>query len=129
MDALQKIRWNSLLGWTRPPPLRMTVASLATALTVLLLLVACSQPGEKVELLVTVGSELEDCAGPASMKCLLVNGELFYDTIEGFDHEEGFYYRLKIEREDAFPGEEPPQDSSRYRYRLIEEISKTISPR
>ena len=35
-------------------------------------------------------------------------------------------HRLKIEQYDAFPGQkEPPQDASRYGYRLIEVISKT----
>ena len=97
-------------------------------LTTLPLLLACDQSGEKVNLLVTVGSELEDCDGPASMKCLVVNGELFYDTIEGFDYEEGYYYRLRIERESLYPNEAPPSGESRYRYRLIEVMSKEQPP-
>ena len=75
---------------------------------------------------VTVGPRLLDCVGVAPMKCLEADGLLFYESIEGFEHEEGFSYRLKIERYDAFPGEEePPQDASKYGYRLIEVISKT----
>ena len=59
-------------------------------------------------------------------KCLEVNGRLFYEGIDGFKHKKGYTYRLKIERYDAFPGEkEPPQDASRYGYRLMEVISKT----
>ena len=74
---------------------------------------------------VTVGPEREDCVGVAPMRCLVVDGELFYESIEGFEHEKGYEYRLQIERYDAWPGQaEPPQDASRYGYRLIEVISK-----
>ena len=75
---------------------------------------------------VTVGPKLLDCVGVSPRKCLEVNGSFFYEGIDGFKHEEGYTYRLKIERYDAFPGQkEPPQDTSRYGYRLIEVISKT----
>ena len=74
---------------------------------------------------VTVGPELVDCVGVAEMKCMVVDGEYFYESIEGFDHEEGYTYRLKIERFEAFPGQELPQDASMYGYRLIEVLSKT----
>ena len=60
------------------------------------------------------------------MQCMVVDGELFYDRIDGFDYEQGYVYKLKIERYDAWPDRaEPPQDASRYGYRLIETISKT----
>ena len=82
--------------------------------------------GDVEELLVTVGPRLLDCVGVGPRKCLEVNGELFYESIDGFDHEEGYTYRLRMERYDAFPGKkEPPADASRYGYRLIEVISKT----
>ncbi len=59
------------------------------------------------------------------MKCMVVDGGLFYDSIEGFDYEEGYVYRLKIERYDAWPGQgEPPQDAGRYGYRLVEVLSR-----
>ena len=86
-----------------------------------------SATGDEVKMMeVTVGPELLDCVGVGPRKCLEVDGKLFYDGIDGFKHEEGHTYRLKIERYDAFPEEEePPQDASRYGYRLIEVISKT----
>ena len=88
--------------------------------------VACDYSDERLTLLVTVGSELKDCEGVAPMKCFEVNEQLFYESIEGFDYEEGYVYRLRIERTDLYPGEkEPPQDASRYSYRLIEVVSKT----
>ncbi len=86
---------------------------------------ACDYSGERLALLVTVGSELQDCEGVVNKKCLEVNGELFYNTIEGFSYEEGFIYRLRVERTDLYHGEDnPPQDESRYRYRLLEQVSK-----
>ena len=58
--------------------------------------------------------------------CLIVDGSFFYDEIEGFNHEPGNEYQLRIERYDAFPGRrELPQDAGRYNYRLLEVISKT----
>ena len=74
---------------------------------------------------VVVGPELKDCVGVAPMKCMVVDGLLFYDPIDGFDYEEGYEYRLRIEQFDAWPGQEPPQDAGKYGYRLIEVISKT----
>ena len=109
---------------------RRDVVFAAGLVLVLVALSGCQPDGGStgdVEVMeVTVGPRLLDCVGVAPMKCLEVDGLLFYDSISGFEHEEGFSYRLKIERYDAFPGEEePPQDASRYGYRLIEVISKT----
>lgn len=73
---------------------------------------------------VVVGPELKDCVGVGPMKCMVVDGLLFYDGIDGFDYQEGYEYRLRIEQFDAWPGQEPPQDAGRYGYRLIEIISK-----
>ena len=61
---------------------------------------------------------------------MIVNGEFFYSSIDGFDYEPGYEYRLKIERFDAWPDrDEPPADASKYGYRLLEVIEKaTIAP-
>ena len=106
--------------------------SLATALrtlcivTVVVLAVACGSSKDDEVLEVTVGPELKECIGVGPMQCMVVDGKLFYDRIDGFDYEQGYVYKLKIERYDAWPDrEEPPQDASRYGYRLIETISKT----
>ena len=107
----------------------MRLGGLTAALvTACLAVAACSggsggSAGTVLE--VTVGPELLDCVGVAEMKCMEVDGEYFYESIDGFDHEEGYTYRLKIERFEAFPGQEPPQDASMYGYRLIEILSKT----
>ena len=74
---------------------------------------------------VTVGPELEACDGPFPQQCLVVDGELFYDAIEGFEHEAGYRYRLRIEQYDLFPGRtEIPQDTGRYGYRLVAVLGK-----
>ena len=70
---------------------------------------------------VTVGPYREECVGVAPQMCLLVNDALFYDEIDGFDHQPGYYYRLRIEQYDPWHGQtEIPQDASRYAYRLLE---------
>ena len=75
---------------------------------------------------ITVGPARKECYGPFQRMCLVVDGQFFYEEIDGFDHEPGHEYHLRVERYDAFPGQaEPPQDASRYGYRLIEEISKS----
>ena len=75
---------------------------------------------------VIVGPELKDCVGVGPRKCMIVNGEFFYDSIDGFEFEPGYEYKLRIERYNAYPGrDEPPADASMYGYRLIETIEKT----
>lgn len=85
-----------------------------------------SSPVASVVLEVTVGPERVECVGVAPMQCLVVDGEYFYDSIEGFEYEEGYIYRIRMERYDAWPDlEEPPQDASAYGYRLVEVVSQT----
>ena len=98
----------------------------SAAAAVLALFVACGGGYESKILEVVVGPERVECVGVAPMKCLVVDGEWFYDEIEGFEHQEGYEYRLRMEQYDAWPDrEEPPQDAGRYGYRLIEVIDKT----
>ena len=74
---------------------------------------------------VVIGPELEDCVGVAPMRCMVVDGELFYDEIEGFEHEDGYRYRIRMERYDPWGGGEPPADASAWGYRLVEVVEKT----
>ena len=81
-------------------------------------------PSSRME--VTVGPARRECYGPFRRMCLIVDGSFFYEEIDGFEHEPGFEYRLRIERYDAFPGaKEPPQDAGRYGYRLLDVLSKS----
>lgn len=74
---------------------------------------------------VTVGPELVPCEGPFPQQCMVVDGELFYGDIDGFEYEAGYRYRLLIEQYDRFPGRtEIPQDTGRYGYRLVEVLGK-----
>ncbi|MCB9808963.1 DUF4377 domain-containing protein [Candidatus Nomurabacteria bacterium] len=68
----------------------------------------------------TIAPNTVDCVGVGPMKCLVVNGEYFYDHINGFDFVEGNEYEIivaRTEREDA------PADASIYEYQLVEVIS------
>lgn len=88
--------------------------------------VAPSAANVNARLEVSVGPARQECYGPFRRMCLVVDDRLFYSEIDGFTHEPGHEYRLRVELYDAFPGQaEPPQDAARYGYRLIEEISKT----
>ena len=80
--------------------------------------------GEVME--ITIGPDLVDCVGVVPQKCMVVNGTLFYDSIDSFNYKEGYTWRLKVERYDAWPDlDEPPQDAGRYGYRRIDVVSKT----
>ena len=77
---------------------------------------------------VTVGPTLAKCYGVGLQSCMLVDGEFFYDGIEGFEYEPGYDYRLRIGKYDPWGGGEPPQDAGRYAYRLLEQLEKTPAP-
>ena len=76
---------------------------------------------------VTVGPTLAKCYGEGRQSCMVVDGGLFYDGIEGFDYEPGYDYRLRIGKYDPWDGNEPPQDAGQYAYRLIEQLEKTAA--
>jgi len=77
---------------------------------------------------VTVGPTLARCYGVGLRTCMVVDGSLFYDAIEGFEYEAGYTYRLRIGKYDPWGGGEPPQDAGRYAYRLLEQLEKTPAP-
>ena len=65
------------------------------------------QSGQLLE--VTVGPARRECYGPFRRMCLIVDGGYFYDEIEGFEHEPGYEYRLRILRYDPYMGQERPR--------------------
>ena len=70
---------------------------------------------------VAVGPALAECYGRLPRTCLVVDGLLFYQEIDGLEYEPGCHYRRRIERYDTRPDrDEPPADASRYGYRLLE---------
>ena len=105
---------------TAEPPIRSTAEPIVESTTE----PTVYSTGEIME--ITVGPDLVDCVGVAPQKCLVVNGTLFYDTIDSFNYSEGYTWRLKVERYDAWPDlDEPPQDAGRYGYRIVDVVSKT----
>ena len=78
-----------------------------------------------------VNSQKADCMGVGPRTCLQVqkgeerSGEwqLFYASIEGFDYQPGFLYKLSV-RETELPPEQVPADGSSIRYELLEVLEK-----
>ncbi len=75
-----------------------------------------------------VGPELVECTGVGPQQCLQYKTNpddeysLFYDSIEGFEYEEGYEYELRVLVE---PVQNPPADASALQYTLVETVSKT----
>jgi len=69
-----------------------------------------------------IDSEQVDCIGEAPQKCMVINGEFFYDSIKGFEFESGNEYVLQVRRTER---ENVPADASKYLYELVEVTSKT----
>ena len=76
---------------------------------------------------VAVGPTLAKCHGVGVRSCMVVDGDLFYDGIEGFEYEAGYDHRLRIGKYDRWGGE-PPQDAGRYAYRLLERLDRAPAP-
>lgn len=82
------------------------------------------------EILIRVNSYTETCQGLAEMQCLLIQKgeqigteewEYFYDSIKGFEYEEGYRYDLDVKITQVV---NPPADASSLRYELIRLIRK-----
>ena len=56
---------------------------------VVLIAFACGSSAGSEVLEVMVGPEPKECVGVGPMQCMVVDGELFYSRIDGFDYEEG----------------------------------------
>ncbi len=108
-----------------------------TAIAILLLgaplftATSCSNPatlyGEEEIIVFEVAPEREPCQGEMEDRCLQVRrpGEEewrnFFDPIQGFDYEEGFFYTIEVSRREVL---NPPADGSSFEYRLIEVLEK-----
>lgn len=89
---------------------------------------SCSSNSEKI---MYIASTKADCVGVAPQKCLQVKEEsslewtYFYDSIEGFEYVDGYYYKLKVA---VWEVENPPADRSSLHYKLLEVLEKSSSP-
>ena len=125
---------------TRPVPRRRPTLHRLGALVVALLISAggCSQstgPGEtragEEVVQFEVAAERAPCTGEGHFQCLQVREtpdapwQLFYDPIEGFTHEPGFRYVLRVARRSVA---NPPADGSSVAWRLLRILSRTPSP-
>ena len=112
----------------------MSARDLAPFLLVTLVMSGCDDSTDPVgsrfleTRVVTVGPTLAKCYGVGQRSCMVVDGGLFYNAIEGFEYEAGYNYRLRIGKYDPWDGKEPPQDAGRYAYRLLEQLEKTPAP-
>jgi hypothetical protein len=74
-----------------------------------------------------VAENVVDCEGEGPRKCLRVRAsesepfQLFYGKIEGFTHEPGTAFELRVVVSDR---EMPPSDAPAKRYRLVQVVSK-----
>jgi len=85
------------------------------------------ETGDAIELTVEVGPEIVDCVGISDQKCLVVDGDLFYDAIVGFEHEVGYRQQLRIQRTLAWGTTDPeriPADAGLYKYELLEVLTR-----
>ncbi len=70
-----------------------------------------------------IDSSLVDCVGVGPQQCMLVKEnpnsewELFYDSIEGFEYQEGTEYKISVTITEI---QNPPADSSSLKYILVE---------
>lgn len=102
----------------------------AVALTVMIIGCDPVSSERRVQDLVVAAAKLP-CFGAGSQLCLYVrpyaslNWEYFYGEIEGFVHEEGFEYLIRVERTTI---KNPPADGPYYRFRLLDVLRKTPVP-
>ena len=76
-----------------------------------------------------VDSKLVECVGVTLQQCMLVredpnsDWENFYDTIDGFEFQSGYEYKLKVQVTEI---KNPPADASSLKYSLVEILEKNI---
>lgn len=82
---------------------------------------------ESAKVAMIIAPEQVDCVGEAEQKCYQVkfdpeeDWQLFYDRIEGFEHQEGYRYTLLVEKLEVL---DPPADGSAFRYMLVEVLEQ-----
>lgn len=93
------------------------------------ILAACAShnPSAADVLTLEVAPNTVACTGEAPQRCLLVRAPSdqawtrFYGRIDGFTHEEGYRYRIEVDRQRVA---NPPADGSAFRYRLLRIVSR-----
>ena len=89
-------------------------------------LAGCSESSDTTRL--WIGPERVECEGVAPMMCLQVaesedgDYQLFYDTIEGFNYQEGTSYVIDVSITEI---ENPPADASSLQYTLVKIVEES----
>ena len=89
-------------------------------------LTGCSDSTDTTRL--WIGPERVECEGVAPMMCLQVaesedgDYQLLYDTIEGFDYQEGTSYVIDVSITEV---ENPPADASSLQYTLVKIVEES----
>jgi hypothetical protein len=108
--------------WVAAAVLGLSACSGTTAPTI----VAPAPTG--IEKTLFVAPERKPCTGVGPMQCLQVRAapelpwQYFYSEIEGFTHEAGYAYELRVLEQKV---DDPPADGSSLRWRLVKVISRT----
>ncbi len=90
----------------------------------------CACGGEHIETL-TLGPYEVQCQGFIEQDCFLEYNadsdrwEFFYESIQGFNFEPGYFYTLEVRLEDRGPY---IQDVGRYSYHLVKVLDKKEAP-
>ena len=101
---------------------RLTLASVALGVA----LTGCSDSTDTTRL--WIGPERVECEGVAPIMCLQAaesedgDYQLFYDTIEGFDYQEGTSYVIDVSITEVA---NPPADASSLQYTLVEIVEES----
>lgn len=83
-----------------------------------------------------VNGKKSDCVGVGKQNCLEIqkgnvktanNWRLFYDSIDGFNYEEGYVYKLLVKEEDAL--KPVAADASLKNYKLLKVMQKEYEPK
>jgi heat shock protein HslJ len=112
--------------------MRTRTKTVLSGAAIVLAAAACSEgtggPETGIEKEVLVAHFVSECVGVGPQQCLNVRESadddwtLWYDPIDGFEHEAGYDYRLMISETHVA---DPPADASSIRWTLIEVLEKT----
>ena len=99
---------------------------------ILLLIITCAiscddDNSKEIKKTLIIASKKADCVGFIPQKCFIIkeneqqDWKYFYDSISGFEYEEGFEYEILVSEKEI---KNPPQDASSIKTTLIKVISK-----
>lgn len=98
---------------------------------ILLAVLFCFSCAQNTQRILLIGNTKVDCKGLSTDRCLQIKEEgqtdwsLFYNPIEGFEYQEGLFYKIKVEISEV---DHPSQDASALRYKLVEVVEESKVP-